>query len=123
MKATKKTVAALLSVTTNEILINLVTDILLVEEENKWKMPVVQELLEGTRKFYEPEDIKVDVVTRLLKSDAIKDTVLLDDSVKVSKVFNTTNEIIIDYETKDANWIKNYIISIDDYLKAAKDNA
>lgn len=123
MKASKKMVSALLSVTSNEILVNLITDILRVEETNSWRTPVIQELLEETRRFYEPEDIDIDIATKLLKeSNILKDRVLVDGSVKVSRVLNTINEITIDYKATDADWTQQYNISIDDYLKA-KENA
>jgi len=123
MKPTKKMVAALLSVTRNETLINLVTDVLLVEEVNGWRGPVIQELLEETRKFYEPKDIDVDTVTNILRvSDALKDKKLIEGSVKVLRVLNTQNEININYDVESEDWTHQYNISVDEYLEA-KNNA
>lgn len=116
-------VAALLSVTRNETLINLVTDVLLVEEVNGWRGPVIQELLEETRKFYEPKDIDVDTVTNILRvSDALKDKKLIEGSVKVLRVLNTQNEININYDVESEDWTHQYNISVDEYLEA-KNNA
>lgn len=123
MKATKKMVAALLSVTTNEILVNLITDILRVEEEESWREQVVQELLEGSRKFYEPKDIKVNIVEELLSKETnIKGKTIIDGSVSVLHVFNTKNVITVQYSIEGDNWIHQYSISISDYLNA-EDNA
>ena len=123
MKPTKKMVAALLSVTRNETLINLVTDVLLVEEVNGWRGPVIQELLEETRKFYEPKDIDADTVTNILRvSDALKDKKLIEGSVKVLRVLNTQNEININYDVEGEDWTHQYNISVDEYLEA-KNNA